>query len=185
MIDLQRAKLRCMPMGAALRFGGSSKSSSSNSTTTTTTDNRQVSGEAGVNIGAGAHYTGTDGGSVKIAEFNRQLMGEVVRSQTDATKFLTDAGARVLDNLGGSVTDALAKSGANSAQAWSHTIDASESIIGSLTASARANADAGQVIATAALNANKNDSSAASDIFKYGAIAAAVIGGLWALGRKG
>lgn len=185
MIDLQRAKLRCLPMGAVLRFGGDSESSSSNSTSTVTNDGRLVAGDQGINIGVGGTFNGTDGGAVKIAEFNRQLMGEMVRSQTDATKFLTDAGARVLDNLGGSVTDALAKSGANSAQAWSHTIDASESIIGSLTASARANADAGQVIATAALNANKNDSSAASDIFKYGAIAAAVIGGLWAMGRKG
>lgn len=176
MIDLLRAKLACTPMGARLYIGGSSKSSNSNETNTT--DNRQVGGDGSINIGAGARYTGTDGGAVRMAEFNTQVLKELATTSSDSVKFLTQAGTNVLDNLGGSVTDVLAKSGANMATAWSHTIDQSATIMDKLTAGSKANADAAQTVAVAALNANKSDASGLSDAFKYTAIAAAAVAAL-------
>lgn len=183
MIDLLRAKLRCTPMGAGLRFGGDSESNSSTTYRTDTTDNRQVGGDGGINVGAGGSFVGTDGGSVQLGRFNAELAASVVNAQSDATKFFMKSGTDVLNNLGGSVTDVLARSGANSVQAWTHTLDASENLLMNLTQGARANADASQVVALAALESNKSDGATASDIFKYGAIAAAVIGAAWAFKR--
>jgi hypothetical protein len=162
-------------------FGSSSKSaSSSNSNTTNTTDNRQVGGDGAIMVGAGGVYQGTDGGAVRIAEFNRQLMGEMLTSQTDAVKSITNMGGSVLNNLGDSVTNVLNRSGANMSEAWSHTLDSSEQIIGKLTAGAQANADASQVVALAALKSNQNDGGTLSEIVKYAAIAIGVVGIAWA-----
>lgn len=184
MIDLLAAKRSCLPMGNRLYIGGSSSSKSANTTTTTTTDNRAVAGDNAFMIGAGASFQGVDPGMAKIAEFNHATTSEVVKAQTDATKFFMNAGADVLNKMGESVTDIYARSGANTAAAWSHTIDASATALDKLTAGAKANADAAQTVAVAALNANKSDASGLSDAFKYTAIAAAVVAGVWLWGRN-
>lgn len=171
-------------MGARLYIGGKSKSSSSTSYTTTTTDNRAVAGDSSLLIGAGASYSGTDPGLAKMHEFNTQLAKEQMKSASDGTKFMLQAGVDVLDRLGESVTDVYAKSGANTAQAWSHTVDKSAAMMDKLTAGAQANADAAKTVAVAALNANKNDASGLSDAFKYTAIAAAAVAALVFLGKK-
>jgi hypothetical protein len=166
-------------------FSSKSSSSSTNNNITTTTDNRAVAGDESILIGAGGIYNGTDAGAVEVAKFNGQLLQAISEHQTDGARALMNMGAGVLNNLAESVTDVTAKSGANMAQAWSHTLDTSGAIIESLTMGARANADAGQTLAMAAMQANQGDGATASQIFKYAAIAAAVIGGLWAISRKG
>lgn len=162
-------------------MGGSTSSESSNKTSTETNDDRIAAGDGSINLGRGASYTGTDGGAVQIAKFNAELMAEQVRAQTDGTKFLIGAGSDVLNKMGDSVTKIYQQSGANTAEAWSHTIDASATIMDRLTAGSKANADAAQTVAVAALNANKSDASGMSDTVKYLAIAAAVVGGAVAL----
>ncbi|MFY9477175.1 MAG: hypothetical protein WAQ08_05860 [Aquabacterium sp.] len=183
MIDILAAKRSCLPMGNRLYIGGSSKSSSSNATNTITTDNRAVGGDNAIIIGQGGVFQGVDPGIAQITRMNNELMREQMITQTDGVKFLIGAGEKVLSGLGENVTDIYKTSGANALTAWSNTIDASESIMDKLTAGAKANADASQVVAVAALNANKSDASGLSDAFKYTAIAAAVIGAVWVMSK--
>lgn len=165
-------------------FGGSSKSSSSSSNTSTITDNRAVGGDGAIIIGQNGTFQGTDPGVVRIAEMNAALMREQLITQTDGIKFLAGTSADMINKAGANVTDIYQASGANITKSWAHTIDASESIIDKLTSGAKANADASQVVALAAMNANKSDASGLSDAFKYTAMAAAAVAAIYVFKGK-
>jgi hypothetical protein len=140
-------------------------------TSTNYADNSQddlstVAGGAGsFAMGQGATFNGIDPQSLAVIEAH----------QSDGLKFMAQLGTDTLQSLAGSVTNVIDKSGANMAQAWSHQVDTMGETIGGLTAAAKANSDAGQVVATAALKANANAGDTISNVFKWGALALAAV----------
>ncbi len=128
---------------------GSKKSSSTSSTTTTTQDNSAVAGNEAIALAAGANYTnwlqtsdsyaadfsdrsvsiGTDPGLLQWNQQASQLLGALAESQTDAVRFMTDAGAQVLRDMGESATNLYSTAGSNNVESWGDTLRASEAVL--------------------------------------------------------
>lgn len=212
---------------------GSKKSSSASSTTTNTQDNSAVAGSGAVALAAGANYSaldwfqsadqyltdlsdnsqsststvqvGTDAGAVRLGEVNAQLLGAVAESQTDAVRFMTSAGAQVLQNMGASVTDLYGRAGSNNAEswgatvaanerllsgaaarmgaAWADTIDRSADLIGGISAQASRTVDTAGQVAQSAITSFQPTDNAQAGALKWGLIAAAGIAALLLLPR--
>lgn len=147
----------------------------SSSTTNFNTDNssrdfRAVGDGGSVVLGQGATFVGLDAATARA----------IGTSQSDGVKFMTQMGTDALRSMGEAVTDVTAKSAANMATAWSHQTDVMGATLAGLTAASRANADAGSVIAQAAMGSNANAGATLAEIAKWGALA--VLG--WVLARS-
>lgn len=148
--------------------GGGSNSSTEINTDSSTHDLRTVGDNGALVVGQGATFNGLDPATMKA-------LGEY---QSDGIKTMASFGTDTLNKLGDSVTNVLDKSGANMATAWSHQVDVMGQSLEGLTAASKANADAGQVVATAALKANANAGATISDVAKWAAVAVGLIVGL-------
>lgn len=137
---------------------GSKKSSSSSTTSTSMTDNSAVAGDGAFALAAGASflqasdddyafsvstsedndssysYVGTDPGALQFAQLGQQLAGAVAESNTDAVKFMINAGADMVGKMGGSVTTLYGQAGSNNAQSWGATVGAAERVFESTAA---------------------------------------------------
>ena len=146
-----------------LLSGGGSQSSVTNNTDTSTHDLRTVADNGAFVVGQGATFTGVD----------PVTMQAMAGQQSDAMKYMASLGTDTISRLSDSVTNVLDHSGANMATAWSHQVDVMGGAIENLTAASKANADAGQVVATAALGANANAGATISEVAKWAALAVA------------
>lgn len=157
-----------------------SSKKSSTKTTQTFYDQREVNDAGGGiiadgNVDASTTYIGSDPGAVRIGELNAALLGAVNESQTDAVKFMTQAGADVIRQAGGSATDLFELGAQNSASAWSHTLDASQSLIGRLLDSTDKTNNAAQSIAGAAIASFTPTENKQADATKYLTLAGAAV----------
>ena len=100
----------------------------SRSTSTTNTDARNLSNTNSGNTSSVINYTGTDGGSVRIAELQSQLMGAMSENNIDAVKTL----ARMGSGIGDSAYELAAQTSANSMALSTHMLDLTGELIDKL-----------------------------------------------------
>ena len=104
------------------------------------------------------NWTGTDGGSTKIAEFQAQLMGAVGEQNRDAVKTLARMGA----GIGGNAYELAALSQANSMQFSTHMLDMTGELIDRLATGTGATLSAQSAISAAtSMQAGASATSAA------------------------
>jgi len=123
---------------------GSKKSSSSSSSTTNQTDNSALAGDNSLALAAGSSlwqysdndttYVGTDPGALQMVQLGQQLAGAVAESNSDAVKFMTAAGADMVNKMGESVTKLYGQAGSNNAESWGATVSAAERLFESTAA---------------------------------------------------
>lgn len=130
------------------------------------------------------NITTSDPGAVRLGELNSQLLGMVAETQTDAVKAVAQFGANGFRDLGESVTNLYSVAGQNAGKAWSETLNASGELIDKLVSSANRTTDAARSVAQSAVSSYQPTESKNADALKWGAIAAAVVGGLYLM-RKG
>lgn len=116
----------------------------------------------------------TDPGAVRLGELNAQFLGAAAGAQSDAVKAVAGLGAEAFRDLSATSANTW---GANE-RAWSHTVDAASGVIDKLLTNAQGSTDAARAIAGAAISSYQPAESKAGDALKWGAIAAAVIGGV-------
>lgn len=104
----------------AVSDSGNSTNSGNTSTTLNNADSH--------NTQSVINYTGTDGGSVQIAQLQAQLMGAVGANNLDVVRTVAGLGAQV----GGAATDLAALSQANSMQLSTHMLDLTGELIDKL-----------------------------------------------------
>ena len=116
--------------------------SSQRNTSTAYTDARNLSDASSRNFANSnnVYNTGTDGGSVRIAEFNAQLLRAVSADQGETVKLLAQMGADGVSKQAGAATNLFATSSASSSAAWGHTIDRSAELVDKLMSTSRENA---------------------------------------------
>lgn len=121
----------------------------------------------------------SDPGAVRLGELNSQLLGMVAETQTDAVKAVAQFGAKGFSDLGESVTNLYSVAGQNAGKAWSETLSASGELIDKLVTSANRTTDAARSVAQSAVASYQPIESKNAEALKWGAIAAAVVGGLY------
>ncbi len=164
-------------------FGGSSSKSSS-TTNTTVQDQRQVGGDGAVNAGMGSSVV-IHGMDSDLAMINAQLLGAMAESQTDAVKLMTSMGTDVINKAGGAATEIYKLSGANSTQAWEHTLDKAGDLMGSIMVNAGKQTDAARVLSEQAIMAAAPQQGANETLVKLAMWGAAGFAAFALLKRKG
>lgn len=193
--------------------GNDTKVATTAPTTTTSTaqyDNRVVLGNNATQVGAYGEYAsnshntnetsflvndssshdvsyttiGTDGGAVKIAEFNAQLLRELSQDQGDTVKLIAQMGADNFTKQTQAATDLFATSSTAAERAWTHTIDESSEIMDRLLLTAKDTISGANAIASQAVSSFEPTENKSADTIKYAAIAAAVLVGLKVLNVK-
>lgn len=153
-MDLLREKLRCTPMGAALRKG--SKQETKTDTTTINEDNRMA-------IQDGLGVSGA---------FNRT---SYVNNDPDAVKAMAAAGADVIKSVGGAVVDLNRDSIQTNAKSFDAVVTAGTTLVDKLIDASVQTSKVGTALATEAVQSFKPVEGANADVAKYGMIAAGVV----------
>lgn len=154
------------------------KSSSTTQTATTNNfDQRQVndqSGNAGI-IGTGnnsGNFTsvstnvsniGTDPGIERMTALNDQLLATLGDQQGDSMRVIAGLGAAGIQAMGQSATNLFSQSEQNSAQVWTHTLDASQEAMDKMFSAASGVLGAGTTLAQGAMSTYQPADSKASD----------------------
>lgn len=158
-------------------FSVNKSSSTTQLATTNNYDQRQVNDAGGGIIGNGnaldastntaINYNttsiGTDPGVVSITQLNNQLLGTLGDQQGDTMKAIAGMNVDTLKSLGESATNLFGQSEQNSAQAWSHTVDASSAVLDKMFSAAGNVLNAGTTLAQGAMQTYQPADSKASD----------------------
>lgn len=144
----------------------SDSTNSGNTTFDTTADDHRAWSNSGNWIGAD---------SAAITARNAQMLESLGVSQTDGIKAIAAFGRDAITSMGASATDLYARAASNNATAWSHTIDASESVLEKLMASSQQANDAAKTVAQAAIASFQPTDNKLGDAVKYAAVAAGVL----------
>lgn len=156
-MDLLREKLRCTPMGAGLRKGGSSSASD---TETTNQDNRTAV-QDGVGLSAS---------SGNVIEYN----------STDAVQAIAQLGAETIASMGEAVVQLNQTSTAANTTAWDTTVRASADLVDKLIDGATKS----YAVAERAIDSFQPAEIKTSDTsLKLGMIAAAAVAATILLGK--
>lgn len=124
-------------------------------------------------------YTGTDPGLVRLAELQSQLTGAAIGQQSDAVRALAGMGNDTIRAMGASVTGLFDRAGSNTAQAWSHTLDASQQLMADMLDRAGSTADtAGRLAQAAIASYQPADNKQADTSLRLGMLAAAAVAAL-------
>lgn len=166
-------------------------SSSKSSTSANQQDQRIVAGEGAFVAGPGSavdqsvsasnsgnttiYSTGTDAGAVKLAETNTEFLKAAAASQGDAAKFIAQAGAGMVADMGEALTDLYATAGSNNTRAWQSTLDTAGGLIDRMLGAAEQTSAGAREVAQAAIASYQPTENKMGDAFKYAAIAAAVV----------
>ena len=123
--------------------------------------------------------TGTDPGVVRLAELQAQFMGAAAGQQTDAVKTIAAMGADGIRRMGESVTDLYGQAGSNTAQAWSHTLDASQALMAKVLDQAGSTSSAAGRLAEVAISSYQPAENKQADTsLRLGMLAAAAVAAL-------
>ena len=188
---------------------GSKSSSSKSATSNTQQDQRVVTGQGSIGVGAYGNLTtstssaddnsisvdsrawtdasirdagnSTTSTTVNYCGTDGATAAEIARSNTDAVRAVTQMGTQGFDRLGGAFTDLYETAGSNLARAWEHTLDASAEMMSESARISGAGAASATTLAGQAVAAFKPGESGISDALKWGAVAAVVLVGLHAL----
>lgn len=190
---------------------GSKSSSSKSATSNTQQDQRVVTGQGSIGVGAYGNLTtstsSADDNSISVdsrawtdasirdagnsttststtvnySGTDGATAAEIARSNTDAVRAVTQMGTQGFDRLGGAFTDLYETAGSNLARAWEHTLDASAEMMSESARISGAGAASATTLAGQAVAAFKPGESGISDALKWGAVAAVVVVGLHAL----
>ncbi len=95
----------------------------------------------------------TDPGAVRLGELNAQLFGAFAESQTDAVRFMTDAGRDVIKSMGASATQLFSQANSANERSWAYTVDAARDVVEGLMSGAQRTTDAARVVAQSAVSA--------------------------------
>lgn len=157
-------------------MGMFNKSSSTNNTATTNNyDQRQVNDAGGGIIGNGnaldasTHLSysttniGTDPGIVQMTALNDQLLGTLADQQGDAMKVIAGLGTSGIQAMGESATNLFSSAEQNSAQVWTHTLDASQEAMDKMFSAASGVLGASTSLAQGAMSAYEPTDNKTSD----------------------
>lgn len=130
---------------------GSKKSSSTSTTSTNLTDNSAVAGNNATALAAGASWSNfsasdddfnaayqdyssttvvsADPGAIALAQQSAELVGAVAESQTDAVRFMTQAGADMVRDMGAAASNLYERAGINNVTSWGQTTGAAERLL--------------------------------------------------------
>lgn len=125
------------------------------------------------------NYTGTDGGAVKIAQFNSALLEAVSSNQGDTVKTLAQMGARGITDQARAATDLFATSSTEAGKAWGHTIDKSSELIDRLLTTAQGTITGAQTVARDAISSYQPTENKTAGTMQYSLLAAAAIAALY------
>lgn len=125
------------------------------------------------------NYTGTDGGAVKIAQFNAALLEAVSSNQGDTVKTLAQMGARGITDQARAATDLFATSSTEAGKAWGHTIDKSSELIDRLLTTAQGTITGAQTVARDAISSYQPTENKTAGTMQYSLLAAAAIAALY------
>lgn len=165
-MNLLREKLRACGHHRAMKGGSSSSNASSNTTMTQNIDRRAVLQDAA--------YVG-DGSTSTVNFVNNSTDGEVMKEiaagQSDAIKFLTQAGATLVKDAGGAIVDLNRDSITANTKAWDSTLDHGSAMVDSIIDSM----SEGWGVAQSAIDKFQPTENKNADIGKYAMVAVAVV----------
>lgn len=158
-------------------FSVNKSSSTTQLATTNNYDQRQVNDAGGGIIGTGNlmdnsvsissqstnNSYGTDPGVQHINDTNAQLLATLGDQQGDAMKVIAGLGAAGIKQMGESATSLFGQAEQNSAQAWSHTLDASQDALDKMFSASSSILSAGTTLAQGAMSTYQPADSKASD----------------------
>lgn len=125
------------------------------------------------------NVTGTDGGSVQMAQWNAQLLGAVSEQQTDAVRLIAKMGADGVSRQAEAATSLFATGSAEASAAWGHTVDKSYDAIDKLLTSAQFTVAGAQTVARDAISSFQPTANAeAAGSSRIALYAGLAVGGL-------
>ena len=123
--------------------------------------------------------SGTDPGLVRLAELQAEFMGAAAGQQSDAVKTIAQLGTEGIRRMGESVTDLYGQAGSNTAQAWSHTLDASQALMARVLDQAGSTSSAAGRLAEVAIGSYQpSENKQADTSLRLGMLAAAAVAAL-------
>ena len=123
-------------------------------------------------------YTANNVDAAAVSKYNADLLRGISSDQSDAVKAVSQMQLQGLEHLGGAFTDLSSLASNNQAAAWTHTVDAGSELLGRVVDASNKNADATRLVAQAAISSYQPSDNKTADTFKYGLIAAAVLGAI-------
>lgn len=153
-------------------FLNSSKSSSS---TTNNNEDQRIDlaySHGSIGVGVGANAIGID---PEVQRINAELLGAMTEASTDGIKTMAGFGTSSMAQIGESATDLMKLSGANTAQAWEHTLDKSSDMFGQIASTAKVQSDGARALAAQAISAANPNQSTNETLVKLGMAAAAAL----------
>ncbi len=122
------------------------------------------------------NITGTDPGVVRLGEINAAFLTDVNAKQTDAVKFMANAGADFYTRLASSATNLQEQAGSNAASVWEKTMNVSDALMGRVIDAATAtNANAAKLADLAVTNYQPADKASGNNTVLIVAVVAAVL----------
>ncbi len=162
-------------------FQVNDSSSRDSSDRRTFTDSRDLSSWTDSRDMSSYSYTGTDGGSVQIAQFNAGLLQAVSENQGDTVRALAQMGARGITDQAAAATNLFATGSAEATKAWGHTVDKSSELIDRLLTTAQGTITGAQTVARDAISSYQPTENKTAGTMQYALIAAAGIAAIFIL----
>jgi hypothetical protein len=135
----------------------------SSSRTTSDSGNTSASWTDNSNRAVTSNSYGTDPGVQHIADTNAALLATLGQQQGDSMKVIAGLGATGIKQMGESATNLFGQAEQNSAQVWTHTLDASQEALKNMFSAASSTLSAGTQLAQGAMATYQPADSKASD----------------------